>query len=864
MSHVTIPDQDSFVTYPSQTGTGPFSVPFVVFEKADIVVLVDGEDVGQAGFSYTATSSTTGGYQTGTITLAAAAAAEDVTIYRQINPKRTSDMGPGPQARDALNSALDRVHALHQDVRRDLDRSLRMALGETPDDIPIGTGGQVLALNSDLKPRWIDIISSGLVALGTGVAGLLATTSTAILGALDGIKKFATYALLIGMTSATGLVDSGIYYVAARAAEDDGGVGMFQWRAASTTTADGGTVLAHATLGTGRFHRLNVGSWVDIRWFPGGAPGSDCSAALAAAQATGKHVYWPKLTTGWVLGSGTALPVWNSHQWWITDAVDGAVTTITLTVTLPAIGTTSTRCNESGIGDGFRIIGPTNAKLLNGVYFRTFSIGRGTIENSHQVATLGDAGAAGASYRFYTRADINQRYGRLFTNAPSGTLTVGRVLTGGTSGATAIITSVTAGSTYEIAIERSSATPFQAGETITEATSGYTATVSSITRPDHIFKAVNYAGDFASNGTVEGAYDGAADGLHCDSNVYIRIDEIWIAKYFARCRRNFSGEDARVVNGHFTADMELALVAAIWLNVTSSTAKAATYVGYAQIYIAQVKTSVYAGGTASVYVGCNRAGVEIEALDVNIEVNDFHEVDGVVVNIAFSTLRSIRIRVAGMMKPTTTGKYAVSIVEGASGVIEGLDVEVVVAQQSGASAIAALVNVTGTPEGIIRHLSGAGTITARLVLGSTPPQGLRIMETESGVPMGASALYGPDFVAVNITVAAADFDMVRGGAGGITIWRPEMDILIIGTDWEWSAAPTANHIDAKLDVAGVNVKSHSNTGVVTQSQSYWASGAVAVAKGEAVEMYVRPDGTYATANADVVGRIKYVPLWNDA
>lgn len=166
MAHVTIPDQDSFVTYTSQTGTGPFTVPFAVFEKADITVLVDGEDVGQAGFSYTATSSTTGGYQTGTVTLSAAIVSKDVTIFRDINPKRTTDMGVGPQNRDALNSAFDRVHALLQDSQRDVGRTLRSQVGNV---------FQMMPAKADLANKFLAFDEDG-----EPVAAVMATTTVAI------------------------------------------------------------------------------------------------------------------------------------------------------------------------------------------------------------------------------------------------------------------------------------------------------------------------------------------------------------------------------------------------------------------------------------------------------------------------------------------------------------------------------------------------------------------------------------------------------------------------------------------------------------------------------------------------------------
>lgn len=703
------------------------------------------------------------------------------------------------------------------------------------------------------------------IELDTSWNTLLSSVSTKALALLDGIKKFATYAALIAMTAATGLIANGLYVAEARAAADDGGYGMFQWREGDSTTANGGTVLAHATLpggaGGGRFHRLHVGSWVDLRWWPGGAPGSDCSAAMAAAMATGKHVYVPRLSSTWVVGSGTSLPAFVSRQWIITDNVEGAVTQITFSVAMTP-GALATRCDDAGIGAGFSIIAPTDREFIDGIYFRTFTIGSGLVAGSHQAAKLGNASAAGGSYRFYNHADVSQRYGRIVVTGASGTFTAGRIVTGGTSGATGTIEAWESG-TGTLTLSSTSATSFSAAETITEATSGYTATVSTVYRPDHIFKALNFLGDFTSDATVEGAFDGASDGFHADSNTASRVDEMHISKYFARCRRAVSFEDARGVNLHFYGDFEGCLQAGFWFVVTSSTAKSVGNVGYSQVYIKAEKIHVGSAGVAGVVMKCDRAGVELEVIDLDLSGADYHTVTGVQINFSQSTLRSCKIRLSGVLNPTGT-RYGVEIVEGASATIIGLDVEVALDQQGGATALAALVHITGTPEGRIGQLIGAGTVTAKLVMNVTPSKNLRIEDSESGVPIGASALYGPDFGAVDITVADADFDLRRGGAGGVLIWRPEMDIRIIGSDWEFSAAPTANHIDVKIDVAGVNVKAHTNTGVVTQSESYWASGDIVVTKGQAVELYVRPDATYATANVDAIGRLKYVPLWNDA
>lgn len=113
-------------------------------------------------------------------------------------------------------------------------------------------------------------------ALGDYYFPSILLTSNA-LDDLGTIRVCATYAEMTALT-ADELTDNCQIYVTDRATEGDGGGGMFVWRAGDSTTADGGTVLAHDSI-SGRFFRLHDGTFY-IDWF---GDSSDWGAALTAA-----------------------------------------------------------------------------------------------------------------------------------------------------------------------------------------------------------------------------------------------------------------------------------------------------------------------------------------------------------------------------------------------------------------------------------------------------------------------------------------------------------------------------------------------------------------------------------------------------
>lgn len=94
--------------------------------------------------------------------------------------------------------------------------------------------------------------------------------------------------------------------------EGDGGEGVFEWRGLSTTTADGGTVVAVSGVTVGRWHRLYAGA-INVKWFgaKGDATTDDYASIVAAVTATpvGGQIYFPPAATGYAVSAGVTIPV---------------------------------------------------------------------------------------------------------------------------------------------------------------------------------------------------------------------------------------------------------------------------------------------------------------------------------------------------------------------------------------------------------------------------------------------------------------------------------------------------------------------------------------------------------------------------
>lgn len=184
MAYLPIPDEDTWAIYESQTGFGPFTFNFSVFGKTDLVVLVDGADITQGGFSFTGVE-VIGGFDGGEILLASELIdPATVTIYRQIIPQRNTDFSPATSVTTrALDVELDRLTALAQDAHRDIGRTIRTPIGETADlTLPSvdDRAGRVLGFDDDGEFVTYAIGSTGGVDSVNGLTGTVVLTPSSI------------------------------------------------------------------------------------------------------------------------------------------------------------------------------------------------------------------------------------------------------------------------------------------------------------------------------------------------------------------------------------------------------------------------------------------------------------------------------------------------------------------------------------------------------------------------------------------------------------------------------------------------------------------------------------------------------------
>jgi len=159
---IIINDTSARAQYTATSGQTVFSVPFEFFSNADLKVYI-GETLKTLTTHYTVTGAgVTGG---GSITLTSGATAgQVVTIVRDISVSRVTDFPlSGPFVVDDLNTELDRLTAIAQQLETKLTRTVRL------DDFDLPNTFQVLPSKTSRAGKIMAFDSNGNVTVGENI-----------------------------------------------------------------------------------------------------------------------------------------------------------------------------------------------------------------------------------------------------------------------------------------------------------------------------------------------------------------------------------------------------------------------------------------------------------------------------------------------------------------------------------------------------------------------------------------------------------------------------------------------------------------------------------------------------------------------
>lgn len=203
MPNLPIPDETTWIKYDAQSSAGPFSFTFSIFAKADLRVKVGDVELTQSDFTFSGTLIDTG-YDGGSITLNTAAVNQDVLIWRDVAPARTSDFAPASSIPVVnLDAAFDRLTANVQDLRRDVDRSIKVSLDA---DMPAETN------YADLVADVADDVTAETVALveaaGAAQIALVEAEGTTQVAAVEAAVGGAVAEVEAAGTTQAGLVET--------------------------------------------------------------------------------------------------------------------------------------------------------------------------------------------------------------------------------------------------------------------------------------------------------------------------------------------------------------------------------------------------------------------------------------------------------------------------------------------------------------------------------------------------------------------------------------------------------------------------------------------------------------------------------
>lgn len=194
VDHVTVSADAPVASYTVVGSQSEFTFSFTVFAKTDLRVKVGSSELSQSDFTFSGSTTHSGGFQGGTITLNTAASNTTVIIWADVPPSRLDDLTDGqPLNIGALNTVIDQCVARERDHDWRLGRSLRVPVGEDPiGDLPSlsSRAGKLLGFDAAGAPIASAGSSGGVTVSAFMETVLDDTTASAALTTL-GVSSFA-------------------------------------------------------------------------------------------------------------------------------------------------------------------------------------------------------------------------------------------------------------------------------------------------------------------------------------------------------------------------------------------------------------------------------------------------------------------------------------------------------------------------------------------------------------------------------------------------------------------------------------------------------------------------------------------------
>jgi hypothetical protein len=163
MAHIQIPDVTPRNAYTASSGQTVFPYSFPIFAASDLVVYRAGVRLA-LGTDYTVSGA--GQTAGGSVTLTSGATAgASIILLRDTPESRTSDYVDGGDFRaDTINTDLDRLVAMVQQLARDIGRAVRLAdldPAAALAALPVSRAGQLLGFDGAGNPTMVPVTSAG-------------------------------------------------------------------------------------------------------------------------------------------------------------------------------------------------------------------------------------------------------------------------------------------------------------------------------------------------------------------------------------------------------------------------------------------------------------------------------------------------------------------------------------------------------------------------------------------------------------------------------------------------------------------------------------------------------------------------------